>query len=81
MEKPLAVLKKAVKNLVIVKLKNGKEYKGRLESVDDYMNLILSKAMELEGDEPAKNYGSAFIRGNNIVYIILDASEIVVGKG
>ncbi len=44
------------------------------------MNIILSKAMELEGDEPAKNYGSAFIRGNNIVYIILDASEIATGK-
>ncbi len=42
---------------------------GRLESVDDYMNLHLSNAMEYKGSEKVRALGDIVLRGNNIILI------------
>jgi len=42
---------------------------GRLEGVDDYMNLHLSNAMECKNGEKIRNLGTIVLRGNNIVII------------
>ena len=76
MEKdPLKLLAKSINNVVLVKLKNGLEYKGRLIEVDNYMNLVLSSAEEVEEGEPKAKYGEIFIRGNNILFIKPDITE------
>ncbi|MBD3228138.1 MAG: hypothetical protein GF329_08110, partial [Candidatus Lokiarchaeota archaeon] len=65
---PLKILNKAVNNLVLVRLKDGREYIGRLLETDVFMNLVLTSAEELERDgTPISKYGEVFIRGNNIL--------------
>ena len=47
---PLKLLLRSINNIVLVKFKDGREYKGRLIEMDNYMNLVLSGAEEIEND-------------------------------
>lgn len=73
---PLQILLKSINNVVQVKLKDGKTFKGRLSHCDTYMNLCLTSAEELDGDDPVARYGEVFIRGNNILFIKPDAEAL-----
>lgn len=55
---------------VIVRLKWGEtEYKGRLVSIDSYMNVQLSGAEEYIGDKLEGALGQVLIRCNNVLWI------------
>ena len=73
-ENPLKHLRAAVGNLVLVKLKDGSEYKGQLELADNTMNLILKDCEELspETGETIAKYDRILIRGSYVVYVSLD---------
>ncbi|WP_221290616.1 U6 snRNA-associated Sm-like protein LSm6 [Stygiolobus caldivivus] len=81
MENPLKSLKTATNKVVLVKLKNGSEYIGRLEQSDGTMNLVLRDCVETkEGtSDPVAKYGRVLIRGSNILFISVDY-EIIMGK-
>lgn len=68
-QRPLNELMKRLNSNIIVKLKNGFEYKGRMVKCDNYMNIILEGASEFFESKCLANYGDIFIRGNNILYI------------
>jgi small nuclear ribonucleoprotein len=55
-----------------VRLKNEIEYRGKMNNVDSYMNLILLDAEEFNGSDPIANYGKVVIRGNNVLFIRLE---------
>jgi small nuclear ribonucleoprotein len=55
-----------------VRLKNEVEYRGRMNNVDTYMNLILVDAEEFNGTDVVANYGKVVIRGNNVLFIRLE---------
>lgn len=74
---PIKILRKAIDGIVLVKLKDGKEYRGRLKEIDVYMNLVLEGAEELEDGKPTAKYGEVLIRGNNILYIKPDLTQII----
>jgi len=74
---PIRILQKAIDNLVLIKLKDGKEYQGRLKEIDVYMNLVLEGAQEIEDDNPTAKFGEVLIRGNNILYIKPDLTQII----
>lgn len=74
---PLKILQKATNNLVLIKLKDGKEYRGRLKEIDVYMNLVLEGAEELDEGNPTAKFGEVLIRGNNILYIKPDLTQII----
>jgi small nuclear ribonucleoprotein (snRNP)-like protein len=42
---------------------------GRLESVDDYMNIFLSNAVEYRNGEKLRSLGNLVLRGNNVILI------------
>ncbi|MHA1143974.1 MAG: LSM domain-containing protein [Candidatus Helarchaeota archaeon] len=73
---PLKLLNQSKNNRVLIRLKDGKEYKGYLIETDSYMNLVLSKAEEIKDDKPIAKFGEMFIRGNNILFIKPDESAI-----
>ena len=54
---------------VILKLKWGQEYRGRLVSTDSYMNFQLSETEEWINEELAGELGDVMIRCNNVLYI------------
>lgn len=74
--RPLNILMKSLNNTVIVKLKNNLEYKGRMIKCDTYMNILLEGASESYGADLIANYGNIFIRGNNVLYICVNANKL-----
>jgi len=71
-KRPLTTLQKNVKKLVIVRLKNEVEYKGKMFNVDSYMNLIMTDAEELHEGKIVGKFGRVILRGNNVLFIKLE---------
>ena len=70
-KRPLSVLQKSLNKSVIVRLKNEVEYKGKIDSVDSYLNLIMTDAEELHDGKTIGKYGRIILRGNNVIFIKL----------
>lgn len=68
-QRPLDSLNEARNKRVIVELKNGKQYVGKLKAFDIHINTVLIDAEERENGEIKKKVGVAFIRGDAIVLI------------
>lgn len=62
---PTKFLSTIIGSMVVVKLHNGVEYQGNLQSIDGYMNVVLDAAKEVINEVAGKVYGDVFIRGNN----------------
>ena len=71
-KRPLTTLQKNTKKSVIVRLKNDVEYKGKIDSVDPYMNLIMTDAEELKDGKAVEKFGRIILRGNNVLFIKLE---------
>ena len=48
------------------------EYKGKMDNVDSYMNLIMTDAEEFHDGKVIANYGRVIVRGNNVLFIKLE---------
>ena len=70
-KRPLTTLQKSTKKNIVVRLKNEVEYKGKMENVDSYMNLIMTDAEELSNEKPVGKFGRVIVRGNNVLFIKL----------
>ncbi|CDF38615.1 Sm-like protein, LSm6 [Chondrus crispus] len=66
---PSDFLKAVLGRPVVVKLNTATEYRGILTCLDGYMNIALEQTEEYENGELKNNFGDAFIRGNNVMYI------------
>ena len=71
-KRPLTTLQKNTNKSVIVRLKNDVEYKGKIVSVDSYMNLIMTDAEELRNGKTVEKFGRVILRGNNVLFIKLE---------
>ena len=71
-KRPLTVLQKNTKKDVVVRLKSEVEYKGKMENVDSYMNLIMTDAEELNQGKVVGKFGRGIVRGNNVLFIKLE---------
>jgi len=69
MLKPLSVLNANINHQVIVELKAGREYRGKLEGFDPHMNIVLKNAEERMDDEVVRKFDIAILRGDNVIYI------------
>jgi len=74
-KKPLNVLVKQMNAYIAIVLKNGVEYNGTMVKCDGHMNILLEGATERVKDQLVANYGNILVRGNNILYIMLDATK------
>lgn len=71
---PLRALQKKIDNNILIRLKDGTEYKGKLKEYDNFMNVILTDASEFNKDKEETNkFEEIFVRGNNVLFIIPDA--------
>ena len=70
-KRPLSVLQKSLNKSVIVRLKNEVEYKGKIDNVDSYMNLIMTEAEEMHDGKTVGKFGRIILRGNNVIFIKL----------
>ncbi|MCD6248509.1 MAG: small nuclear ribonucleoprotein [Hadesarchaea archaeon] len=68
-QRPLDVLNRALGSAVLVGLKGGSKFRGKLAAFDVHVNLVLEDAEELSGNEATRRYGTMIIRGDNVVFI------------
>ena len=73
---PLQILQNSQGSTILLILKDGTEYKGLLKEIDAYMNMILEDATEMIDNLPVAKYNEIFIRGNNLLFIKPDASQL-----
>ncbi len=73
-ENPLRVLRSAINKDVLVKVKDGNSFLGRLIFTDSTMNVVMVDTDEVTDDlsTPLARYGTVLIRGSQILYIVLD---------
>jgi small nuclear ribonucleoprotein len=73
MNKPLELLSKSLDMRVLIKLKGGRELRGKLRGFDQHMNLVLENAEEVrkneENEEMILNVGTIIVRGDNVIII------------
>jgi len=67
--RPLDTLNAARNKRVIVDLKNGRQYTGKLKAFDIHINTVLEEAEERENGETKRTLGTIFIRGDTIIMI------------
>lgn len=78
---PLKLMFRCVKDNVTVWLKDHTILRGNLYLADPNMNLILVDAEEINDNGEVKvKYGKVFIRGNNILYILVPSSSSITVK-
>ena len=73
-DSPLKTLRSSVNKDVLVKVKDGNAYFGRLIMTDPTMNVVMTDCEEIsdEKDEAVAKYGTVLIRGSQILYIVVD---------
>ncbi|WP_297470938.1 LSm family protein [Thermococcus sp.] len=68
-ERPLDVIHKSLDKDVLVLLKRGGEFRGRLIGYDIHLNVVLADASLMQDGEEVKKYGKIVIRGDNVLAI------------
>lgn len=68
-QRPLDTLNKAIGSTVLVRLKGGRDLRGKLASYDTHVNIVLKETEEVQSDETSKRFGTMLIRGDNVVFI------------
>ncbi len=68
-QRPLDILNESLNGPVIVKLKDGRVFRGELQGYDIHMNLVLDKTEEVAEGAVARKMGTVIVRGDNVVYI------------
>ncbi len=68
-QRPLDVLNRALGSSVLVGLKGGREFRGKLSGFDMHINLVLEETDEIHGNETVKRYGMMIIRGDSVIFI------------
>jgi len=69
LSRPLDTLNKAKGKRIVVELKGGKQYVGKLNAFDIHINIVLDEAEERENNELKRKLGTVFIRGDTITVI------------
>jgi small nuclear ribonucleoprotein len=67
--RPLDALNAARNKAVLVDLKNGSSYVGKLKAFDIHINVVLEEAEEHKNGEVKRKLGTVFIRGDTITII------------
>lgn len=70
-KKPLTLIQRYLNRNIRVMLKNDLVYEGIVVECDNYMNLVIDKAVEYQDNNKKAMYPRILIRGNNITYIQL----------
>ncbi|BES80603.1 LSm family protein [Pyrodictium abyssi] len=63
------VLGDNIGSIVLVKLKDANEVRGKLKSYDQHLNLVLEDAEEVYEDGRTRKLGTIVIRGDTVLLI------------
>jgi small nuclear ribonucleoprotein len=67
--RPLDLLNSAKDRRIMVQLKNGRQFMGKLVAFDIHINIVMDDVEELENGETKNKMGKVFLRGDTIILI------------
>jgi small nuclear ribonucleoprotein len=63
---PTGVIERVVNQRVVLLLKDGRQFAGRLLGLDEHLNLVLDETEETR-DDARRRLGRVVVRGSNVV--------------
>lgn len=63
------ILEQNIGKVVLVRLKGGKNLRGKLKGFDQHLNLVLEETEDTSNSENAKKLGMIIVRGDNVILI------------
>jgi small nuclear ribonucleoprotein len=63
------ILEQNIGKVVLVRLKGGKNLRGRLKGFDQHLNLVLEETDDTSNSENIKKLGMIIVRGDNVILI------------
>jgi len=63
------ILEQNVGKVVLVRLRGGKNLRGKLKGFDQHLNLVLEETDDTTDIENSKKLGLIIVRGDNVVLI------------
>lgn len=63
------ILEDSLGKIVLVRLKGGKNIRGRLKGFDQHLNLVLDETEDTTNPESVKKLGLIIVRGDNVILI------------
>ena len=68
-DRPMDLLSMSLNAIVLVKLKGGRQLRGKLINYDAHLNLTLDDAEEIFDDGDNNSLGTIILRGDNVIII------------
>ena len=65
----MRILEERIGKPVLIKLKNGRSFRGILHGFDQHVNLVLKDAEDVTEPNDVKKLGMIVLRGDNVVVI------------
>ena len=63
------ILEESLGKTVLVRLKGGRSFRGKLQGFDQHMNLVLEEAEDISDTDEAVRIGTIIVRGDNVVIL------------
>jgi small nuclear ribonucleoprotein len=63
------ILEQNIGKVVLVRLKGGKNLRGKLKGFDQHLNLVLEETEDTSNSENVKKLGMIIVRGDNVILI------------
>lgn len=67
-DRPMDLLSLSLNKIVLMKLKGGRQLRGKLRNYDAHLNLTLDDAEEIK-EEGNVSLGTIILRGDNVIII------------
>lgn len=67
--RPLDLLNASKDKRVLIELKNGRQFVGKLVAFDMHINTVLEDAEELAEGTTKRKIGKVFLRGDMIIFV------------
>jgi small nuclear ribonucleoprotein len=63
------ILEESLGKTVLVRLKGGRSFRGKLQGFDQHMNLVLEEAEDISDSNDSVRIGTIVVRGDNVVIL------------
>jgi len=63
------ILEESLGKMVLVRLKGGRSYRGKLQGFDQHMNLVLEETEDISDTNNTIRIGTIIVRGDNVVIL------------
>ena len=63
------ILEESLWRMVLVRLKGGRSFRGKLQGFDQHMNLVLEETEDISDSNSTVKIGTIIVRGDNVVIL------------